>query len=137
MPARRPAARNMMDRNPMLQTMWKVTLAAAAFIACGACAPLGPSREELRFNSYVGGSASAMVRDKGTPWRTLPRDGGGRRYIWRECRMVFDRNGNQHPRFCETRADVAPDGTLQNWRWHGNECPLRGVESGCDPAFWW
>ena len=112
----------------------------AALALLGACVPLGlsgPSREQARLDAYVGGPASELVQDRGTPWKSRKRYDGGWVYLWRECRMEYDWHGRQWPRFCETRADVGPDGTVEKWRWHGNECPLRGVESGCDPSYWW
>ena len=88
-------------------------------------------------DGYVGGPAGDMVQGRGVPTKSYQREGGGWVYLWRECRLVYDWHGRQWPKWCETRADVGPDGIVKHWSWRGNECPLWGVESGCDPSFWW
>lgn len=106
-----------------------------AFAASG-CVITSPSRQELRMDGYVGGQAADMLRDRGVPAKSYEREGGGRVYVWQECRLVYDWHGEQWPHFCETKAYVNRDGVVEFWNWRGNECPLRGVESGCDPPLW-
>ena len=106
-------------------------------LALAGCA-VQPNREALRMDGYVGGRADDMVRDKGVPTKTLQREGGGQVYVWRNCRLVYDWYGEQWPRYCETKAVVDAEGIVRGWSWRGNECPTRGVDSGCEtlPLNW-
>lgn len=119
-----------------LRAVAVLVLCALAASTVSGCAITAPSRQELRMDSYVGGQAAEMIRDRGIPVKSYEREGGGMVYVWQECRLVYDRNGEQWPHFCETKAYVNPDGTVERWNWRGNECPLLGVESGCDLPLW-
>ena len=100
------------------------------------CATHSSSRAALKMDAYVGGDASAVVRDLGAPTVSTRTADGGWIYRWRECRIDMDWRGRDYSRYCETSVWADGDGTVRRWRWWGNECPLMGVDSGCDPNFW-
>ncbi|MCC8194536.1 MAG: hypothetical protein LIP28_07825, partial [Deltaproteobacteria bacterium] len=95
------------------------------FVLSG-CLPTAHTRRAQQLDGYVGGEVVALMGDMGTPAASRRRADNGWVYVWRGCRLEYDWNGRQWPRYCEIRAWASADGIVERWDWWGNECPLEG-----------
>ena len=111
-------------------------LAFLALIVLGGCITRYSSRAEQQLNAYVGQNASAVIQAMGAPAVSQRSEDGGWVYRWRGCYIDMGWHGRDWPRYCETTVRADGEGIVRHWSWRGNECPLMGVDSGCDPNFW-